>query len=110
LALGNNSSCPRRQASASASIRRLYSALNVRRVGPWLHFDRSVLAILLCHHSLSFFALDSTLNLRPKLFHPFWHRGVGQCLHFVIEGYAGENPDELAEFLDATRKYLTKKR
>jgi hypothetical protein len=35
---------------------------------------------------------------------------VGQCLHFVIEGYGGENPDELAEFLDATRKYLTKKR
>jgi len=35
---------------------------------------------------------------------------VGQCLHFVIEGYGGENPDEVAEFLDATRKYLTKKR
>jgi hypothetical protein len=35
---------------------------------------------------------------------------VGQCLHFVIEGYGGENPDELAEFLDATRKHLTKKR
>jgi hypothetical protein len=35
---------------------------------------------------------------------------VGQCLYFVIEGYGGENPDELAEFLDATRKYLTKKR
>ncbi len=35
---------------------------------------------------------------------------VGQCLHFTIEGYDGENPDELAEFLDATRKYLTKKR
>jgi hypothetical protein len=33
---------------------------------------------------------------------------IGQCLHFVIEGYGGENPDELAEFLDATRKYLTK--
>lgn len=35
---------------------------------------------------------------------------VGQCLHFVIEGYDDENPDELAEFLDATKKYLTKKR
>lgn len=35
---------------------------------------------------------------------------VGQCLHFIIEGYSGENPDELAEFLDVTRKYLTKKR
>lgn len=35
---------------------------------------------------------------------------VGQSLRFVIEGYEGENPDELAEFLDATRKHLTKKR
>jgi len=31
----------------------------------------------------------------------------GQCLYFVIEGYNGENPDALAEFLDTTRKYLT---
>ena len=35
---------------------------------------------------------------------------VGQYLHFVIEGYGGENPDELAKFLDGIRKYLTKKR
>lgn len=35
---------------------------------------------------------------------------VGQCLRFVIEGYNNENPDELADFLDATRKHLTKKR
>jgi hypothetical protein len=35
---------------------------------------------------------------------------VGQSLRFVIEGYSGENPDELADFLDATRKHLTKKR
>jgi hypothetical protein len=33
-----------------------------------------------------------------------------QCLSFVIEGYNDENPDKLAEFLDAGRKYLTKKR
>ena len=35
---------------------------------------------------------------------------VGQCLHFLIEGYDGENPDKLADFLEATRKHLTKKR
>lgn len=35
---------------------------------------------------------------------------VGQSLRFVIEGYDGENPDELADFLEATRKHLTKKR
>lgn len=34
----------------------------------------------------------------------------GRCLHFVIEGHHGENPDELAELLEQTRKYLTKKR
>ncbi len=34
----------------------------------------------------------------------------GQCIHFVIEGYNGENPDELAAFLDQTRRHLTRKR
>lgn len=41
---------------------------------------------------------------------PSYLNKVGQSLHFVIEGYDGENPDELADFLDSTRKHLTKKR
>lgn len=34
----------------------------------------------------------------------------GQCLHFVVEGYEGEDPDKLAHFLESVRKHLTKKR
>ncbi len=34
----------------------------------------------------------------------------GQCLHFVIEGHDGADPDELAKFLNEVRSYLTKKR
>ena len=34
----------------------------------------------------------------------------GKCLHFVVEGYEGEDPDKLAHFLEAVRRYLTTKR
>lgn len=34
----------------------------------------------------------------------------GKCLHFVVEGYEGEDPDKLAQFLEAVGKYLTKQR
>ncbi len=33
----------------------------------------------------------------------------GKCLAFTIEGFGGENPDNLAQFLEKVRKYLTLK-
>ena len=32
----------------------------------------------------------------------------GKCLCFVLEGFGGENPDELASFLDKVRQYLVR--
>jgi hypothetical protein len=41
---------------------------------------------------------------------PSYLNTPGQCLHFVIEGRSGEDPDELAKFLVEVRKDLTRKR
>jgi len=34
----------------------------------------------------------------------------GECLSFSIEGFGGENPEDLATFLVKVRKYLTRRR
>ncbi|MCI0709769.1 MAG: hypothetical protein L0154_06355 [Chloroflexi bacterium] len=44
--------------------------------------------------------------LLPKSSPPYLNT-PGKCLRFVIEGYDGEDPDKLADFLDETRKDLT---
>lgn len=52
---------------------------------------------------------DPRVILLPTAAPPYLNT-VGQCLYFVVEGRDGVDPDDLAGFLDETRKYLTKKR
>jgi hypothetical protein len=47
--------------------------------------------------------------LLPTSMPPFLNT-PGECLAFVIEGFGGEDPDELAQFLVSTQKYLTEER
>ena len=52
---------------------------------------------------------DPRVILLPIAAPPYLNT-VGRCLYFVVEGHDGVEPDSLADFLDETRKHLTKKR
>lgn len=49
---------------------------------------------------------DHKVIFMPKSPPPFLNT-PGECLAFVIEGFGGEDPDELAQFLVRTLEYLT---